>query len=109
MTGSRTVRMVVAVYRAASVLLVPAGLTAQQTGTIVGQVTAEDTAEPLSGASVAVRGTALGALTNAEGAFLIPNLPAGRYTLVAWHADRGEKETEVTVPASGVVRVELEL
>ena len=46
---------------------------------------------------------------DAEGRFRLEGVPAGRYTLVAWHADRGEKETEVTVPASGVVRVELEL
>ena len=43
------------------------------------------------------------------GRFRIDGVPAGTYTLVAWHADHGEVEREVRVPESGVVRVELEL
>lgn len=44
-----------------------------------------------------------------EGAFRLEGVPAGTYTLVAWHADRGEEELEVRVVAGGVARVELEL
>lgn len=44
-----------------------------------------------------------------DGRFRLEDVPPGRYTLVAWHADRGEKETPVTVPSSGLVRVEIEL
>jgi len=43
-----------------------------------------------------------------DGRFRIPDVPAGVYTLVAWHADRGELEREVRVPPGGVARVEFE-
>ncbi len=43
------------------------------------------------------------------GAFRLEGVPAGTYTLVAWHADRGEEEREVRVVAGGVARVELDL
>ena len=46
---------------------------------------------------------------DADGRFRLEGVPAGTHTLVAWHADRGETEYEVEVPADGVVRVELEL
>lgn len=44
-----------------------------------------------------------------DGRFRIEGVPAGSYILVAWHADRGEREVQVEVPASGVVRVDVEL
>jgi plastocyanin len=45
---------------------------------------------------------------NAGGEFTLPELPAGRYTVRAWHPDLGEQFTEVDVPASGSVSVKLE-
>jgi len=38
---------------------------------------------------------------DAEGRFALPELPEGRYTVHAWHPDRPETETELSVPASG--------
>jgi plastocyanin len=35
------------------------------------------------------------------GRFVLPELPAGAYTLHAWHPDRGEKSQAVQVPAEG--------
>lgn len=37
----------------------------------------------------------------AGGRFSLPELPAGTYTLRAWHPDRGEKSQVVQVPAQG--------
>ena len=41
------------------------------------------------------------AQASAAGRFTLPELPAGRYMLQAWHPDRGELTVPVDVPASG--------
>ena len=43
----------------------------------------------------------------ADGAFTLRGVPAGTYTLTAWHERLGERTVEVTVPADGSARVEL--
>jgi hypothetical protein len=48
------------------------------------------------------------AVTDEQGAFSIPDLPAGTYVLKAWHEDGGVKSHEITVPDRGEVRVTLE-
>ena len=55
-------------------VLAPIGAAAQATGSITGMVTTRNL-QPLSGAQVYVPGTGLGGLTNAQGRFLIPNVP----------------------------------
>lgn len=40
-----------------------------------------------------------------DGSFQIPNVPPGTYKLILWHPERGRKALDVTVPASGVVKV----
>src|SRR4030095_12654589 len=45
------------------------------------------------------------AVTDDKGAFSIPNVPAGTYTLKAWHEEAGVKSQEVGVSESGDVRV----
>lgn len=42
--------------------------------------------------------------TNSEGAFSLADVPAGKYTAVAWINERTILRTPVTVPASGEVR-----
>jgi hypothetical protein len=37
----------------------------------------------------------------ADGTWSIPGLPAGSYTLVAWHEKLGEQEAALTVAADG--------
>jgi Polysaccharide lyase family 4, domain II len=48
------------------------------------------------------------AVTDDKGAFSIPNVPAGTYTLRAWHEDAGVRSHEVVVAESGNVRVNFE-
>ena len=68
------------------VLIIQAALTLNvmaqaNTGAITGQVTDESTLEPLIGVNVLVLDTSFGAATDAEGNFVIPNLPVGTYRL----------------------------
>ncbi|HEY2919047.1 MAG TPA: carboxypeptidase regulatory-like domain-containing protein [Candidatus Binatia bacterium] len=48
------------------------------------------------------------AVTDDKGAFSIPNISAGTYTLKAWHEDAGLRTHEVVVSESGNVRVNFE-
>ncbi len=43
------------------------------------------------------------AVVGDDGRFTIQNVPAGTYTVTAWHEKLGEKTAQVTVPATGVV------
>jgi plastocyanin len=44
-----------------------------------------------------------------DGRFSIPNVPPGRYRLAVWDFDRGQRTVDVTVPASGSVRVDVRM
>ncbi|HSE90632.1 MAG TPA: hypothetical protein VLJ79_30765, partial [Candidatus Binatia bacterium] len=48
------------------------------------------------------------AVTDEQGLFTIPNLPAGTYVLKAWHEDLGVRSQEITVAESGEVRTVFE-
>jgi len=48
------------------------------------------------------------AVTNDQGAFLIPDLPPGNYVLKAWHEEAGLQSQEITIPESGELRVKFE-
>jgi outer membrane receptor for ferrienterochelin and colicin len=56
-------------------------LDAGTTGKIVGQVTDARTGDPLIGVNISLAGTYLGGTTDADGAYLLLNVPPGRYTL----------------------------
>ena len=45
----------------------------------------------------------------ADGVFSWPDVPAGKYRLMVWHKSAGLISKHVTVPASGTVRVKIEL
>ena len=46
------------------------------------------------------------AVTDATGAYTVPNVPAGTYTLSVWHESLGRRERPITVPASGTLTVD---
>ena len=47
------------------------------------------------------------AVTGAGGGFAVKDLPAGSYTVVAWHERLGERIAQVTVPAAGAASLEI--
>jgi plastocyanin len=64
---------------------------------------------PQMSAIVVVRDNPFFARPAADGSFTIADVPAGTYTLKAWHERGGETSAEVTVPAQGTVEADLRL
>jgi plastocyanin len=58
---------------------------------------------PQMSAVVLVRDNPYFAKAGTDGSFAIEGVPAGKYTLVAWHDKGGEASQEVVVPAQGQV------
>lgn len=82
-------------------LVMGAGVMAQ-TSTVSGTVFAEDNNEPIIGASVLVKGTTLGAVTDIEGNFTILNVPSTAKTVIVSFV--GMQKVEATIkPAMKVV------
>jgi hypothetical protein len=48
------------------------------------------------------------AVTDERGAFSIPDIPAGKYMLKAWHEDAGLRSQEVTISERAETRVSFE-
>lgn len=76
-----------------------------QTGGIKGVVHDEETGEAIIGGSVMLKGTAVGAVTDESGAFLITNVPAGNHTVT--FSSIGFSPRETTVNVRGGVTVDV--
>src|SRR5947209_9954680 len=72
----RIIRILAAVA-VASLLSLPTGPLAAQTGTIQGKVTSLSTGQPVAGAEVTVSGINVGTRTGADGSFALLNVPVG--------------------------------
>lgn len=95
------------VLRVAIFLLISLGMAVPsiaQTRTITGTVTASDTQETLPGASVLVKGTTTGTVTDLDGRYSLP-VPTGSLTLVFSFV--GYETMEVAVTSQAVVDVSL--
>lgn len=64
---------------------------------------------PQMSAVVVVRDNPYYAKASKDGAFTIEGVPAGKYTLVAWHERGGDQALTITVPADGQVAANLTL
>ena len=83
---------------ALSLLIAPAAMLAQSTGSITGKVT-DEKGDALPGANVVLKGTATGAASSLDGTYIIANVPAGSYTVVASFVGYKTKPAQVTVAA----------
>ncbi len=81
----------------------------QSSGVIQGVVTRRDSGLPLSGVTVRVDGTGLGASTTSEGRYTIGSVPAGQRTLTFRWIGYEPVIQPVSVPAGSVVRVDAAL
>ncbi len=86
----------------ATFLLVTAPVTAQEAGSVTGQVIDQINNQPLNGAQVVLEGIQRGALSDARGRYLITNVPAGTYTVRVTFIGYGTQTVDVSVPAGGV-------
>ncbi len=94
-------------------LISNASAAAQQTqgdvGTVVGQVVATDTRLPVGAAQVSVVGTALRAMTGADGRFVVRSVPVGSRTVRVQRVGYGPQEQAVTVTTGGTVTANFEM
>ena len=88
------------------VLVLPFALFAQNT--ITGTVTDADNGNGLAGANVVVGGTTMGAAADADGYFVIEDVPNGTYTLTASVIGYDSGNATITLPGAGSVDFALE-
>jgi TonB-dependent receptor len=93
---------------AGSLLLVTPGMVEAQSGTVVGTVLDTETGLALSGVTVRVEGTDVGAVSNPAGRFAVRGVPVGSQTLVIEYLGYGTVTERVDV-TSDVVSVRIEI
>ena len=86
----------------------PAARTAQ-VGTVRGRVTARASGQPLEAANVFISGTRSGALTDAQGNYVIGAVPVGARTVVVQRIGFGRDSQTVSVPDGGTVTADFAL
>jgi TonB-dependent receptor len=79
----------------------PWGLSAQETGRIVGRVMDAQTAQPLASVQVYLAGGSYGALTAIDGRYVIRDVPAGTYDVTAQLIGFGSKTITGVEVAAG--------
>lgn len=75
-----------------------------QAGTVSGTIQTSDN-QPASFVNVSLKGTAKGAVSDAEGFYSINNVKPGEYTLQVTSVGFNSHETSITVPAGDAVQV----
>jgi TonB-dependent starch-binding outer membrane protein SusC len=84
-------------------VLLPAGLAAQERGSITGIVLDAGTQRPVAGVQIQVVGTQLGTITNQQGRYLILNVPAGTREVRIVMMGYSQAAQTVTVPPGETV------
>ena len=92
-----------------AVTAAPDRAAAQQLGTITGEVLNASTQQPLSAVQVFLAGSDRGALTRADGTYVVPNVPVGMHTVEARQLGYQAVSQGVTVSAGETVQVDFEL
>lgn len=82
---------------------------AQGVGTISGTVIDKASGEVLPYANVQLEGTSFGTSTNEEGEFVLPQVPAGEYQLLATYIGYLEQTIPVTVAEGKTLKIKIDL
>jgi TonB-dependent starch-binding outer membrane protein SusC len=96
-------------YQALLLFALPLAAQAQDRGTIMGRVLDSGTQEPIVGAQVMITGTTLTTMTNQQGRFAIPSVPAGQHELRVSTLGYARGTQVVTVTAGQTANVEFAL
>lgn len=91
------------------VLFGAVAVSAQQTGTIVGQVVDAATGEPLTGVQMQVGGTNIGGLTDQNGRYVLTRIPTGERNVRANMIGYAQVTQTVNVTAGGTATADFEL
>ena len=83
MDGARVRKTSSSLIALAAALGMAASSLAAQVGTVTGTVTDANTGEPIATVQVHIPELQLGMLTNADGAYALPNVPVGQYEIRA--------------------------
>ena len=90
-------------------LLMMNGMSAAQTGQIVGKVADAETGSALPGANIFLKGTSLGAASDIDGNYFITNVPPGTYDVVAMYIGYENATAQVQVGYNEKVTLDLQL
>lgn len=90
-------------------ILAPAPALAQARGTITGRVIDAASQQPVSAAQISIVGTTMGALTNEDGRFVIPNVPVGAVTVRAARLGYRPETKPLTVVENDTATVAFQL
>ncbi|QNH11071.1 TonB-dependent receptor [Xanthomonas sp. SI] len=91
-----------------AVLGASAALTAVA-GTVTGQVSVQGSGKPAANARVGIAGTAYGAVTDANGHFVIADVPAGQYALESSYPGFSAAQTSFEVSDTGTTALSVAL
>ena len=79
------------------------------TGTIKGKVFDKDTKDPLPGATILIKGSSVGAPTDLNGMYSIPNAPSGDQTIEVSYIGYVTASTVVNIPENGTLQQDFAL
>ena len=105
--GGRRRRSLALLVAAVAVWLSPAAASAQ--ATLRGRIVDEATAAPLGDARIQIVGTSLAASANADGRYVISNVPAGPIDVRVTHVGHGEQRRSIRVDNGSAVTLDFAL
>ena len=82
---------------------------ANQPSRVLGRVTDNETEQPIEGAILSLPLVGLQALSDAQGYFVIPDVPPGEHSLAIHHIGYGEVERPLVVPENRTVDMRIQL